>query len=72
MSETIGCPKKFVCVIEERDEIFWAYREAIRRLEQAGFSVGRMQAHAPMGLLFGNFDIQKWRNLNIDLTGGAK
>ncbi|WP_139043875.1 hypothetical protein [Allomesorhizobium alhagi] len=33
-------------------------------LEAAGFSVGREQAHAPRGILFGSYDIQKWRNLS--------
>jgi hypothetical protein len=30
-----------------------------------GISVGRPQAHAPRGLLYGDFDIQKWRNLSV-------
>ena len=30
-----------------------------------GFSVGRCQAGAPRGLLYGDFDIQKWRNLSM-------
>ncbi len=34
-------------------------------LRECGFSVGRMQAHSPRGILFGDFDIQKWRNLDI-------
>lgn len=29
-----------------------------------GISIGRMQALAPRGLLFGDYDIQKWRNLS--------
>ena len=28
-----------------------------------GYSVGRAQAHSPRGILRGDFDIQKWRNL---------
>lgn len=32
-------------------------------LKAAGFSYGRMQAREPRGLLFGDYDIQKWRNL---------
>ena len=36
---------------------------AVRALEGAGFSVGRLQASSPRGVMFGDFDIQKWRNL---------
>lgn len=38
--------------------------DAERALEDAGFSLGRMQRDAPRGILFGDFDIQKWRNLS--------
>lgn len=42
--------------------------EAMHRAEQfltaAGFSIGRMQGPAPRGILFGAYDIAKWRNLN--------
>ncbi|WP_313026707.1 hypothetical protein [Brucella sp.] len=44
------------------------YRSNANRAEKLlkahGFSVGRMQAHQPRGLLYGEFDIQKWRNLS--------
>ena len=40
--------------------------DAIAWLEPLGFSVGRQQAHAPRGVLFGDYDIQKWRNLRPD------
>lgn len=43
---------------------FAAEHRARRFLESAGFSVGRKQAHAPSGILFGSYDIQKWRNLS--------
>jgi hypothetical protein len=43
---------------------FHAWDEARRWLTERGFSVGRMQAHAPTGLLFGEYDVQKWRDLN--------
>ena len=36
---------------------------AVSALEAAGFSVGRLQASSPRGVMFGDFDIQKWRNL---------
>lgn len=45
-------------------EFFTAETRAIRFLESAGFSIGRKQSHAPRGILYGDFDIQKWRNLS--------
>ena len=42
---------------------FNAYDAACAFLRANGFSVGRMEGPAPIGLLFGDFDIQKWRNL---------
>jgi hypothetical protein len=42
---------------------FNAYRAACTHLRAQGFSVGRMQGPDPVGLLFGGYDIQKWRNL---------
>lgn len=43
---------------------FATMREAEDYLKARGFSVGRMQGPAPRGILFGNVDIQKWRNLD--------
>lgn len=44
------------------------YRSNAARAEKLladhGFSFGRMQAYEPRGILFGDFDIQKWRNLS--------
>lgn len=45
---------------------FKAYNRALEALRTNGFSVGRMEAHSPTGILFGDFDIQKWRNLSRD------
>lgn len=42
---------------------FQATRDAEAWCEAMGLSVGAMQAHAPRGLLFGDYDIAKWRNL---------
>lgn len=42
---------------------FEAVRAAERFLAEAGFSLGIMQKGSPRGILFGDFDIQKWRNL---------
>ncbi|MGB1389255.1 MAG: hypothetical protein ACPG61_10250 [Paracoccaceae bacterium] len=33
-------------------------------LRAAGFSIGRTQRTDPRGLMHGNWDIQKWRNLS--------
>lgn len=43
---------------------FAAVRRAERLLEDHGFSVGHMQRGSSRGILFGDYDIQKWRNLN--------
>lgn len=32
-------------------------------LKERGFSVGRGQAGSPRGILYGDFNIQKWKNL---------
>ncbi|MER8754120.1 hypothetical protein NKH69_00350 [Mesorhizobium sp. M0976] len=45
---------------------FAAEDAGVGALQVAGFSVGRKQAHAPRGILFGLYDIQKWRNLSAD------
>lgn len=37
--------------------------DAERALASSGFSLGRRQADAPRGIMFGDYDIQKWRNL---------
>lgn len=43
---------------------FEAVARAERLLVEHGFSIGTTQRGSPRGILFGNFDIQKWRNLN--------
>lgn len=45
---------------------FGACRSAECFLERAGFSLGRMQRGDPRGILFGTYNIQKWRNLSED------
>ena len=39
-------------------------RKAEHFLQIAGFSVGRNQRGDPRGILFGDYDIAKWRNLS--------
>lgn len=43
---------------------FRSDEEAEQVLKAAGFSVGRLQRSDPRGVMFGDFDIQKWRNLS--------
>lgn len=45
---------------------FEAMYAAERWLKERGFSVGRQQAHAPRGILFGDFEVAKWRNLSTE------
>ena len=47
----------------EAEGEFIAYQEAEKVAKACGFSVGRMQRDEPIGLMFGDYDIQKWRNL---------
>lgn len=42
---------------------FSALRAAEEWLENRGFSLGRLQAHAPTGIKRGYYDLSKWRNL---------
>lgn len=44
---------------------FAAVHRAEHLLDQQGFSVGIMQRGSSRGILFGDYDIQKWRNLNV-------
>lgn len=43
---------------------FAAVLRAESLLTQHGFSVGSTQRGSPRGIIFGAYDIQKWRNLN--------
>lgn len=44
---------------------FAATRAAEAWCKENGYSVGRMQAREPRGILKGNYDIAKWRNLTL-------
>ena len=48
------------------DTAFEAFHAAEEFCKEQGFSVGRMQREAPIGIKRGNYDIQKWRNLDRD------
>lgn len=51
-------------MVFEHSKTFQACRDAEAWCEALGLSVGRMEAHKPRGLLWGNFDIAKWHNLS--------
>ncbi|QFP65558.1 hypothetical protein [Brucella anthropi] len=53
----------FMARLTDEDD-FAAVRRAERLLQDRGFSVGHMQRGSSRGILFGDYDIQKWRNLN--------
>lgn len=54
---------------------FAAAKAAEQFLKDCGFSIGRRQRGQPSGIMFGDFDIQKWRNLRkwhrLELHGVA-
>jgi hypothetical protein len=52
-----------VKTFNEQDD-FAAMRAAEHFLQLAGFSVGSNQRGDPRGVMFGDYDIAKWRNLN--------
>jgi hypothetical protein len=60
---TSGLSYPIVKVFDEPGD-FRANEAAERWLDENGYSVGRMQGSAPRGILRGDFDIQKWRNLS--------
>lgn len=43
---------------------FEAVHAACHWCEENGISVGRMQADSPRGLMYGDYNIQKWINLS--------
>lgn len=43
---------------------FEAVRAAERWCDENGYSVGRMQGPDPRGLMRGDYEISKWRNLS--------
>jgi hypothetical protein len=45
-------------------EDFEAQERAVSWLGKRGFSVGTMQRTDPRGIMFGEYDIEKWRNLS--------
>lgn len=54
--------KSFQNITQSAD--FDAYHRAVKFLTDRGFSVGPMQANSPTGVMFGQWDVSKWRNLS--------
>lgn len=52
-------------VIFENEGDFQAYYAAQAWLQSRGFSCGRGQRGAPNGILFGEYEISKWKNLSF-------
>ena len=50
-------------VFDREDEAFAAFRKAQLHCTGLGFSVGSMQGPDPIGIVRGDYDVQKWRNL---------
>jgi hypothetical protein len=53
----------FVRVFSAKGD-FEAMDEAETFLSERGFSIGTNQRGAPRGVMFGDYSIEKWRNLN--------
>ncbi len=43
---------------------FVAFGKAVAWLKERGYSVGSMQREAPIGVMYGDVSIAKWRNLS--------
>lgn len=50
--------------IFDRTGDFEAFRDAESWLKENGYSWGSMQGDAPIGVMRGDYDIAKWRNLS--------
>lgn len=46
------------------DADYEALQKAQDWCDENGYSYGNLQADAPIGLLFGEFEISKWRNMS--------
>jgi hypothetical protein len=55
----------FAIVFNQRGD-FAATNEAEHLLEAAGFAIGPSQRGAPRAVMFGNYTVAKWKNLNHD------
>ena len=48
----------------EGKEDFEAYNKAGKFLKENGFSYGSMERDKPIGIMYGDYNIAKWRNLD--------
>lgn len=64
----LGRPLPFAKVFRQ-EGTFVALHAAEKYCEERGFSVGRVQREAPIGIRLGDYDIQKWRNLRSGERG---
>ena len=53
-------------IVFDRDGDFAAANDATAFLKAAGFSVGSSQRGAPTAVMFGDYAVSKWKNLNHD------
>jgi hypothetical protein len=67
LEKALGKKLKLVLEALAGEEDFQAYNSVEATLKKAGFSVGSMQREAPIGIVFGDADISKWRNLGEDV-----
>lgn len=70
--KTLGKEVRLAAEFENKDEddTFGAYHKAEQYCKALGLSVGRMCSPQPTGLKEGEFDIQKWKNLDAEDIGG--
>lgn len=64
LSSAADGPRPAIVTRETWRQTFACEDVAEAYLTERGFSVGRRQGGAERGILLGNFDIQKWRNLS--------
>ena len=65
MNDTLYGHERSGHLVFEQVGEFEAFHAAEAWCAANGISVGRMQAGSPCGLMRGDFDIAKWRNLNV-------
>lgn len=53
-------------IVFDRPGDFVAIEDARAFLKKAGFSLGPSQCGAPIAVMFGDYAVPKWRNLNHD------
>ena len=54
---------KIVKVFDRKGSDFEAFNDACAWLKENGYSYGSMQRDEPIGIMKGDYDISKWRNM---------